>query len=57
VSGERAGTLPPLPRVGLHFQVPDQHAPVSWLGYGPHENYPDRRAAPVSPAGSFRWKR
>ncbi|HBK6262288.1 TPA: DUF4981 domain-containing protein, partial [Raoultella ornithinolytica] len=45
VSGERAGTLPPLPRVGLHFQVPDQRSPVSWLGYGPHENYPDRKSS------------
>ncbi|EMT5707908.1 beta-galactosidase [Klebsiella oxytoca] len=45
VDGERAGTLPPLPRIGLNFQVPDQHQPVSWLGYGPHENYPDRRTS------------
>lgn len=45
VNGERAGTLPPLPRIGLNFQVPDQHQPVSWLGYGPHENYPDRRTS------------
>ncbi|HBY0140183.1 TPA: beta-galactosidase, partial [Klebsiella pneumoniae] len=37
--------LPPLPRVGLHFQVADQQAPVSWLGLGPHENYPDRRSS------------
>ncbi|HHG8774111.1 TPA: beta-galactosidase [Raoultella planticola] len=45
VNGERASTLPPLPRVGLHFQVPDQHADVAWLGLGPHENYPDRRSS------------
>lgn len=45
VDGERAGTLPPLPRIGLTFQVPDQQQPVSWLGYGPHENYPDRRTS------------
>ncbi|XXD09558.1 beta-galactosidase [Klebsiella sp. R445] len=45
VSGERAGTLPPLPRIGLHFQVADQQTPVSWLGYGPHENYPDRKSS------------
>lgn len=45
VDGERAGPLPPLPRIGLNFQVPDQHQPVSWLGYGPHENYPDRRTS------------
>ncbi|MBZ7662550.1 MULTISPECIES: beta-galactosidase [Klebsiella] len=45
VDGERAGTLPPLPRIGLTFQVPDQQQPVCWLGYGPHENYPDRRTS------------
>ncbi|MDF7662208.1 beta-galactosidase [Erwiniaceae bacterium L1_54_6] len=45
IEGERAGTLPPLPRVGLNFQVPDQGKPVSWLGFGPHENYPDRRTS------------
>ena len=45
VDGERAGTLPPLPRIGLTFQVPDQQQPVNWLGYGPHENYPDRRTS------------
>lgn len=45
IDGERAGTLPPLPRVGLNFQVLDQHKPVSWLGFGPHENYPDRRTS------------
>ena len=57
VDGERAETLPPLPRVGLHFQVADQQAPVSWLGLGPHENYPTGGAAPASPAGSSRWRR
>ncbi len=25
--------------------VADQQAPVSWLGLGPHENYPDRRSS------------
>lgn len=44
IDGERSGTLPPLPRVGLNFQVTDQKKPVSWLGFGPHENYPDRRS-------------
>jgi beta-galactosidase len=44
VDGERAGTLPPLPRVGCTSRS-DQQAPVSWLGYGPHENYPDRRSS------------
>lgn len=45
IDGERAGTLPPLPRIGLNFQVLDQNKPVSWLGFGPHENYPDRRTS------------
>lgn len=52
IDGERAETLPPLPRVGLNFQVPDQHQPISWLGYGPHENYPDRRSS----ACFSRWR-
>ena len=45
VDGERAATLPPLARVGLRFQVADQHTEVSWLGLGPHENYPDRKSS------------
>lgn len=45
VEGERAGTLPPLPRVGITFQVKPQAQSVSWLGLGPHENYPDRRSS------------
>ncbi|MCX9044458.1 MULTISPECIES: beta-galactosidase [Enterobacteriaceae] len=53
VDGKRASTLPPLPRVGLRFQTQDQHKPVSWLGLGPHENYPDRRAS----ACFSRWVR
>lgn len=43
VQGARAETLPPLPRVGLTFKVKPQRDEVSWLGLGPHENYPDRR--------------
>ncbi|MGG7867317.1 beta-galactosidase [Klebsiella aerogenes] len=45
VDGERAATLPPLARVGLRFQVAEQYAEVSWLGLGPHENYPDRKSS------------
>ncbi len=33
--------------------MPDQHKPVSWLGFGPHENYPDRRTS----ACFSRWER
>lgn len=52
VSGDRAGTLPPLPRCGLTFQVRAQQADVSWLGLGPHENYPDRKQS----ACFSRWR-
>jgi beta-galactosidase len=38
--------LPPLPRVGLSLAVEKpQNRKVSWLGLGPFENYPDRKAA------------
>ncbi|WP_437889855.1 beta-galactosidase [Phytobacter sp. V91] len=53
IEGERAGTLPPLARTGLNFQIHDQNQPVSWLGFGPHENYPDRRTS----ACFSRWER
>ncbi len=36
--------LPPIPRVGLTFTVPKTNA-VEWLGFGPWENYADRRTA------------
>ena len=44
-------SLPPMPRIGLQTAVPAQtelqqnHLTVSWLGLGPFENYPDRKAA------------
>lgn len=39
-------TLPPLPRVGLSFAIAKQdNVQVEWLGLGPFENYPDRKAA------------
>ncbi|WP_213989979.1 beta-galactosidase [Sodalis sp. dw_96] len=34
--------LPPLPRVGAVCQLYGEVKEVSWLGLGPHENYPDR---------------
>jgi beta-galactosidase len=38
--------LPPMPRIGLRLAVEKQpHSHVSWLGLGPFENYPDRKAA------------
>ncbi|MGK9174503.1 beta-galactosidase [Yokenella regensburgei] len=36
------GTPPPA-RIGLTCQLADVASQVSWLGLGPHENYPDRR--------------
>lgn len=51
VTGERAETLPPLPRVGVVFKVKPQNEEISWLGLGPHENYPDRRDS----ASFSRW--
>ncbi len=33
------------PRVGLTFAVPGNDHQVSWLGLGPHENYPDRKSS------------
>ncbi|WP_313668302.1 beta-galactosidase [Atlantibacter sp.] len=52
VSGERGGDVPPLARTGLRFQVKPQSAQVSWLGLGPHENYPDRKSS----ARFSRWE-
>lgn len=34
-----------LPRVGMTFRLPDTYRNVKWLGYGPQENYADRRTA------------
>jgi len=34
-----------LPRVGLQLKLPSEMSKMSWLGYGPHETYPDRKAA------------
>ncbi|MGE9551912.1 beta-galactosidase [Erwinia amylovora] len=32
-------------RIGLRCQLSHSHETVSWLGLGPHENYPDRQLA------------
>ncbi len=34
-----------LPRVGVVFAVDERFDDLRWLGLGPHETYPDRRAA------------
>ena len=37
--------LPPLPRAGLALRVPTELERAEWLGRGPWECYPDRRAS------------
>lgn len=36
-------SLPPLPRIGVTFQLAKRFDQASWVGRGPHENYPDRK--------------
>ncbi|MDD1782623.1 beta-galactosidase [Enterovibrio sp. ZSDZ35] len=46
VKVQLADYLPPMPRIGLAFELPlakDENS-VSWKGLGPFENYPDRLA-------------
>lgn len=40
-----ASDIPEPARIGLHCQLAAVEAQVSWLGLGPHENYPDRKLA------------
>jgi beta-galactosidase len=42
IAVEVAAGMPSLPRIGALLWVVDEVAEVSWLGLGPHENYPDR---------------
>ncbi|KAI4383912.1 hypothetical protein MLD38_009699 [Melastoma candidum] len=37
--------LPPLPRVGVEFRLPNSMELIQWYGRGPFECYPDRKAA------------
>ncbi|MBU6241319.1 MAG: DUF4981 domain-containing protein [Acidobacteria bacterium] len=37
--------LDDIPRVGVTFAVPPRFSRVRWVGEGPHECYPDRRAS------------
>ncbi|MCW5941748.1 MAG: DUF4981 domain-containing protein [Fimbriimonadaceae bacterium] len=39
------GELPPLPKLGIEFSVPDAFRRFTWFGRGPLESYPDRKAA------------
>jgi beta-galactosidase len=43
VKVEADESLLPLPRVGAHLILRRLPETVSWLGRGPHENYPDRK--------------
>ena len=40
-----ASDVPPPARIGLHCQLAGVYPQASWLGLGPHENYPDRQLA------------
>ena len=44
--------MPPLPRVGVQFQIAQSVSEAAWFGRGPHENYPDRLAS----ADIGRWR-
>ena len=46
------GTPPPA-RIGLTCQLAEVYPEVSWLGLGPHENYPDRKQSALFD----RWQR
>ncbi|WP_293791640.1 beta-galactosidase [uncultured Pantoea sp.] len=52
VNVEQAAGLPPPARIGLRCQLVKSPQQVSWLGLGPHENYPDRQLA----AQFSRWQ-
>ncbi|WP_017800862.1 beta-galactosidase [Winslowiella toletana] len=52
VSVEIAAGVPAPARIGVRCQLAEAPAEVSWLGLGPHENYPDRRSA----AQFSRWQ-
>ena len=43
VEVDLAEHLPPMPRIGATFRCAREVDDVSWVGRGPHENYPDRK--------------
>lgn len=51
VTVNQASGLPAPARIGLQCQLQNRSDTVSWLGLGPHENYPDRQLA----ASFSRW--
>ncbi|VFQ61399.1 unnamed protein product [Cuscuta campestris] len=44
-SVEPKSDLPPLPRVGVEFQLEKSLDQITWFGRGPFECYPDRKSA------------
>jgi beta-galactosidase len=52
ITAELEADLPPLPRVGVAFQLHNPVEACDWLGRGPHENYPDRKTS----ADIGRWQ-
>lgn len=40
-----AGKLPPVPRIGVTFKIPQDFTNVKWHGLGPWENYSDRASS------------
>ncbi|CNJ57210.1 beta-galactosidase [Yersinia aldovae] len=45
VNVQVATSLPAPARIGMCCQLSEVNSDVSWLGMGPHENYPDRQLA------------
>ncbi len=43
IEDQIAAQMPSLPRLGVLLQLQQIPEQVSWLGRGPHENYPDRK--------------
>ncbi len=43
--GENFGEMPPLPRFGFKFRMPEGFEDVRYFGYGPYESYEDKRLA------------
>lgn len=39
------GKLPIMPKIGLIMTLPESLENFTWLGRGPHENYPDRKTS------------
>ena len=54
VTVSKEAKLPPVPRVGVTFKLPKDYREVTWYGFGPHENYSDRRTSAAF--GTFKAK-